>query len=326
MRGIVFEQPDESRENLFLRDVPEPSPGPDEVVVAVSHAGLNFADLMMRKGVYPHPKGYPLVAGIELAGTVKSVGSNVKDVAVGARVAAFSEEAGAFAEFCAVPAERVLHLPDDIGFDTGAAFFVQGLTAWHLLHTIGRVRENDVLLIHAIGGGVGLYLTQLAKLAGAVVIGTVGTSGKERRALDFDADLVINRSERRFEDEVLAFTGGEPVDKIIDSTGASILDRSFELIRPLGHVISYGEAEGKPFDNLWERLVRRSLTFTRLHIGHLDCRSDAWAEGAKSMLDHIQKGAVKVPIEGIFPMTDAAAMFEQLASRRISGKLLLAIE
>lgn len=325
MRAIVFEQPDDSRETAFLRDVPEPKPAADEVVVAVSHAGLNFADLMMRKGVYPHPKGYPLVAGIELAGTVAAVGTAVEGIDVGMRVAGFSENAGAFAEYCAVPAERLLQLPDDVSFETAAAFLVQGLTAWHLLHTVSTTLAGDVVLIHAIGGGVGLYLTQIAKRAGAMVIGTVGTAGKEKRALDFGADLVINRAEQTFEEAVLVFTGGKLVDKIVDSTGASILDRSFALIRPLGRVVSYGEAEGKPYANLWERLVRGSLTFTRLHIGHLDCRSDAWTKGAKAMLTHISEGSIKVPIEGTFPMNDASAMFGRLASRQVAGKLLLSI-
>jgi NADPH2:quinone reductase len=326
MRAIIFEQPDDSRETMFLRDVPEPGPAADEVIVEVSHAGLIFADLMMRAGVYPHPKGYPLVAGIELAGTVVGVGSAVKDVVVGTRVAAFSENAGAFAEYCAVPAERLLPLPDEMSFETAAAFFVQGLTAWHLLHTVSSTLAGDVVLIHAIGGGVGLYLTQIAKLAGAAVIGTVGTAGKEKRALEFGADYVINRAEQNFEEEVLAFTAGKPVDKIVDSTGASILDRSFTLIRPLGHVVSYGEAEGKPYANLWERLVRGSLTFTRLHVGHIDCRSDVWTKGAETMLKHLSDGTIKAPIEGVFSITDANTMFDRLASRQVAGKLLLSIK
>ncbi len=325
MRAIIFEQPDDSRETMFLRDVSEPEPAADEVIVDVSHAGLNFADLMMRAGVYPHPKGYPLIAGIELAGTVAKVGSAVENVAIGMRVAAFSENAGAFAEYCAVPAERLLPLPDDVSFETGAAFFVQGLTAWHLLHTVSSTQAGDVVLIHAIGGGVGLYLTQIAKLAGATVIGTAGTAGKEKRALEFGADHVINRAEQSFEDAVLAFTAGKPVDKIVDSTGASILDRSFALIRPLGHVVSYGEAEGKPYANLWERLVRGSLTFTRLHVGHIDCQSDAWNKGAEAMLNHLRDGTIKAPIEGVFSMNDANAMFDRLASRQVAGKLLLSI-
>lgn len=325
MRAIVLEQPDDTRETMSVQNMPEPNPAPDEVIVAVAYAGLNFADLMMRKGIYPHPKGYPLVAGIELAGTVASVGSEVKTAKVGDRVAAFNENAGAFAEFCAVPAERLIHLPEGMGFDKAAAFLVQGLTAWHLLHTVSMTETGDIVLIHAIGGGVGLYLTQIAKLAGATVLGTVGTAGKEQRALGFGADLVVNRAEQDFVEAVLNFTDGKPVDKLVDSTGASILDKSFELLRPLGHVVSYGEAEGKPFPNLWEQLVRRSLTFTRLHVGHIDCHSKTWAGGVKQMLALIDTGSIIVPIESDYPLAKADAMFDRLASRQVSGKLLLKI-
>lgn len=270
MRAVIFETPDGNPMSTRLTEVEAPVAGPDEVIVKVAYAGLNYADLMMRSGIYPHPKGYPLVAGLEMAGTVAALGEGVTGFRVGEAVAAFSENAGAFAELCAVPVERLIRLPDDMSLKTGAAFYLQGMTAWNLLYGISTTRPGDVVLIHAIGGGVGLYLTQIAKAAGAIVIGTVGTPGKEARALDYGADIVINRSEADFVEETLKATGGRGVDKVVDSTGASILDRSFDVIRPLGHVVSYGEAEGKPFPNLWEQLVRKSLTFTRMHLGHLD--------------------------------------------------------
>lgn len=303
----------------------EPTAGPGQVVVAVSHAGLNYADLMMLAGIYPHPKGYPLVAGLELAGVVTELGPGVSAFTVGDRVAAFNEDGGAFAEFCAVPAERLVRVPDWMGFDKAGALFTQALTAWHLLHTMSRTRAGDVVLVHAIGGGVGLYLAQLAKAAGATVIGTVGTAGKEARALEYGADLVINRSERDFVEAVMSFTCGRGVDKVIDSTGASILDRSFAAIRRLGHVVSYGEAEGRPFDTLWQRLVEKSLTFGRMHIGHLDVRSPEWEAGVREIVDAVEKGALRVPIEGVFALKDFREMYAALASRKTAGKLLLRI-
>ena len=120
-------------------------------------------------------------------------------------------------------------------------------------------------------------------------------------------------------------TKGKGVDKVIDSTGGSILDRSFDCIRELGHVVSYGEAEAKPFVNLWERLVRKSLTFTRLHIGHIDSTSRAWTEGADTVMQMITAGNLKVPIEGVFAMDEAQAMYARLESRQVAGKLLLKI-
>lgn len=323
MRAVIFETPDGKPESTVIRDVPAPIAGPGQVLVQVAFAGLNYADLMMRSGIYPHPKGYPLVAGLELAGTVTAIGYGVTDVSVGDRVAAFSEDAGAFAEYCVVPTERIIQLPDSIGFDVGAAFYLQALTAWNLLHTVSKTQNGDTILIHAIGGGVGLYLTQLAKAAGVMVVGTVGTAGKEDRALEYGADLVVNRSQADFVEATLDFTKGLGVDKVIDSTGASILDRSFDTIRPLGHVVSYGEAEGPPYPNLWEQLVKKSLTFTRLHLGHLDYGSEDWKNGHQAVLSAIMENTLKVPIEGVFAFEDVGDMFAALESRQLPGKVIL---
>jgi NADPH2:quinone reductase len=325
MRAVLLNPPGEGGENMIVTTLTEPKAGPGEVVVKVAFGGCNFADTMMRRGVYPHPKGYPLVAGLEISGTVAAVGPGVENFAVGDRVVAFSEDAGGFAENCALPAKHIMKLPDDIGFDVAAALFIQALTAWHLLHTVSTTKPADVVLIHAIGGGVGLYLTQLAKLASAEVIGTVGTRGKEKRPLEYGADRVVNRQDEDFVDVALSFTGGRGVDKIVDSTGGSILDRSFDTIRQLGHVVSFGEAEGKPFPNLWERLVRKSLTFTRLHLGHIDYQTDAWKAGAREIFQLVQDGRLKVPIEGVFPMEEVHRMYDRLESRRVAGKLLLKI-
>ena len=325
MKAIVFDPPQALSTGPLLRDVAMPRALPGQVLVRVYRAGLNFADLMMRRGVYPHPKGYPLVAGLELSGVVETCGEGVTRYAPGDRVAGFSEDAGGFAEYCAVPEERLIRLPDEMSFDTGAAFYIQSLTAWHLLHTVSKTQAGDTLLIHAIGGGVGLQLTQLAKMAGAVVIGTIGTTGKERQALALGADRVVNRQTEDFVDVCNQMTNGSGVDKVIDSTGATILDRSFDCIRRLGHVVSYGEAEGKPLANLWERLVQKSLTFTRLHIGHLDNRGAAWRQGTDRVVDAIQAGKLRVPIAGSYAFHDAEAMFAALDSRQTAGKLILRV-
>lgn len=325
MRAVIFERPDGDPASTVIRDIETPAPGPGQVLIRNAFAGLNYADLMMRSGIYPHPKGYPLVAGLEMSGHIAALGADVQGLEVGQRVSAFSEDAGAFAEFSAVPAERVVGLPDAVTLETGSAFYIQAMTAWNLLHTVSTTGPGDVLLIHAIGGGVGLQLTQLAKAAGAVVIGTVGTQGKEARALDYGADRVVLRGEADFVDVALEMTGERGVDKVVDSTGASILDRSFDAVRPLGHVVSYGEAEGKPYSTLWERLVQKSLTFTRLHVGHLDHTSDAWREGTRTVLGMISDGSLKVPVEACYSFDTVNEMFDALASRRTAGKLIMRI-
>jgi NADPH2:quinone reductase len=325
MRAVIFVRPDGDPASTVIGEVATPEPGPGQVLVRNDYAGLNYADLMMQTGIYPHPKGYPLVAGLEMAGTVAALGADVQGVEVGQRVAAFSEDAGAFAEFCAVPVERLVVLPDAVSVEMGAAFYIQAMTAWNLLHTISVTRPGDTVLIHAIGGGVGLQLTQIAKAAGATVIGTVGTPGKEARALAYGADRVVLREAEDFVAVAHEMTGGRGVDKVVDSTGASILDRSFEAIRPLGHVVSYGEAEGKPHDTLWQRLVAKSLTFTRMHLGHLDYTSDAWRDGTETVLAMIVDGRLKVPIEGCYTLDTVSEMFAALASRQTAGKLILRI-
>ncbi len=325
MRAVLLNPPDQARENMVLTNIPEPTPKAGETLVAVSFAGCNFADTMMRRGTYPHPKGYPLVAGLEIAGRVVAVGDGVAGVEIGDRVAGFSEDAGGFAEFCTIPAKRLVRIPDAIGLDAAAALLVQATTAWHMLHTVSSTKRGDTILVHAVGGGVGLYLTQLGVAAGATVIGTIGTTGKERRPLEYGAAKVINRVDEDFVAAVMEFTGGKGVDKVVDSTGGSILDRSFDTIRLLGHVVSYGEAEAKPYANLWERLVQRSLTFTRFHLGHVDFGSVTWKNSVADILGRVSQGSLKVPVEGVFPLDRVHDMYARLESRQVAGKLILQI-
>src|SRR5260370_3101990 len=323
MRAIIISAPGAAN-NLRIADAPKPEPGPGQVLVEVAYCGCNFADTMIVKGTYPHPKGYPLVGGLEISGKVAKVGAGVQGVAVGDRVAAFSEEAGGFAEFCVVEAERLVPIPSAMRLDIAASFPIQPLTAWHILHNVSVTRPGDTVLIHAIGGGLGLFATQLAVQAGATVIGTVGTRGKESRALDYGAARVINREDEDFVAAVMAFTGGKGVDKVVDSTGASILDRSFATIRKLGHIVSFSEADGRPLPNLWERLVSKSLTFTRFHLGHADFSSAKWRQGIDDVVGGIVTRRLKVPLEETFAFEDVGAMLERLGSPRVPGELVLA--
>ena len=323
MRAIVIGEPGG---DIVVADVAQPKPGPGEVLIEVAYVGCNFADTMIANGNYPHPKGYPLVMGFEPAGRIAELGPGVANWRVGDRVSAFCEDAGAFADFAVAPVDRLIPIPDAMGLDVGAAYALQALTAWHLLHNVSTTKPGDTILLHAIGGGVGLLATQIAVAAGATVIGTVGTRGKEARALEFGAARVINRQDEDFVAATLAFTGGRAVDKIVDSTGATILDRSFETIRNLGHVVSYGEAEGRPLPNLWERLVQKSLTFTRFHLGHVDTQSAIWRRSVEETSSAVLTGRLKAPIEEAFPFERAQAMLQRLASRNVAGKLLLEVD
>ena len=257
MKAVVIHAPG-GPEQLVMVDVPEPSPGPGEVLVDVAFAGCNWADTQIRTGIYPHARNYPLVLGLEISGTVAKLGPGVAGVNIGDRVAAFLEHGGAYAEKAVAPANILMPLPNAIPLDVGAALPIQPVTGYYMLHTVYGVTPGDMVLISAIGGGVGLFTTQLAVRAGARVIGTVGTPGKETRALEYGAEQVVVTANEDFEPVVLAFTDGRGIDLAIDSLGATMLDRTFNVVRKLGHIISIGEAEGQPFKNIRERILPRS--------------------------------------------------------------------
>ncbi|MBV8187285.1 MAG: zinc-binding dehydrogenase [Alphaproteobacteria bacterium] len=324
MRAVVIHATG-GPEQLTVADVPDPVPGPGEVLLDVAFAGCNWADTQVRLGIYPHAMTYPLILGFEVSGTVAALGPGVAGVQVGERVAAFPEKGGAYAEKCVAPAAGLIRLPDGVALDVGAAFPIQALTAYHMLFTVFGLQRGDSVLVNAVGGGVGLACTQLAVQAGARVIGTTGTPGKEKRALAYGAERVVITSQEGFEQAVLDFTGGKGVDLAIDSYGATMLDRTFDVVRKLGHVISIGEAEGQPFKNIRERILPRSQTFTRLHLGHVEQGSPEWKAGIAHVLKGIEDGWLKVPIEGVFPLSQAADMHRRLEGRHVAGKLLLAV-
>jgi NADPH2:quinone reductase len=313
-------------EQLVLHDMPDPQPGPGEVTIDVAYAGCNWADTQVRQGIYPHPMVYPLVMGFEVSGTVSKLGPGVTNVKVGDRVATFPEKGGGYAETCVAGAAVLIKLPDNVPLDLGAAFPITALTAYHMLFTIhGRLKPGSTVLVSAIGGGVGLSVTQFAVKAGVRVIGTTGTAGKEKRPLALGAERVINYATEDFEKVVLEATGGKGVDLSIDSYGASMLDRMFAVTRMLGHVISIGEAEGQPFKNIRERILPRSQTFTRFHLGHVDQHSADWDAGVAHCLKGLGEGWLTVPIEGVYPLDQAADMHRRLEGRQVAGKLLLQV-
>jgi NADPH:quinone reductase len=324
MKAVVIHAPG-APDQLVMADLPEPSPGPGEVLVDVAYAGCNWADTQIRTGIYPHARSYPLVLGLEISGRVAQLGPGVGGVKVGDRVAVFLEQGGAYAEKAVAPANILMPVPDTIPLDVAAALPIQPVTGYHMLHTIYGIEPGETVLINAIGGGVGLFTTQLAFKAGARVIGTVGTPGKEKLALNYGAERVVVTPNEDFEAAVLAFTGGRGVDLAIDSLGATMLDRTFNVVRKMGHIISIGEAEGQPFNNIRERILPRSQTFTRFSIGHIDPDSQAWKDGLSFIVCGVVEGWLKVPIAGTFPMADAVGMHRRIESRQAAGKLVLAI-
>lgn len=323
MKAIVVSSPG-GYDKLVVSQMPDPRPGPGEVLLDVTFAGCNWGDAQVRNGTYSYPVKYPIVPGFEVAGTIAALGPDVSGLNPSERVAACLKWGG-YAQKCVASTCMLIPLPKEIEFATAAAFPIQALTAYHMLFSIFHLKQGDTVLVHAIGGGVGLYCTQLAVRAGARVIGTVGTPGKEKRPLAYGAEKVVVAGGEDFVAAAMAMTSSKGVDLAIDSLGGKTLDRSFAAVRPLGHLISIGEAEGAPFNNIRERLMERSQTFTRFSLGKFDPMSPAWRDGVAYLVGGIADGWLRVPIEATFPFDQSAAMHERLELRQVSGKLLLAV-
>lgn len=325
MRAITIEKKG-GAEVLKLNEASIREPDDNEVVIDVVYCGCNWADTQVRSGIYPHPITYPMIIGFEISGKVIQTGKQVTRAAVGDRVCAILSNGGGYAEQVVASENDIMQIPDDLPLDVAAAFPIQALTAYHMLHTVYQIQPGDNLICHAIGGGVGLYVTQLAKHAGANVIGTLGTKGKEERALEYGADRIVNYNNEDFVKAALEFTDNKGIDIAIDSLGAKTLDRTFGVMRNLGHVINIGEAEGEPFKNIRERILPKSLTFTRFHLQHVEPASPLWEKGREYVIRGIINRWLRVPIVEKFPLKQASEMHRRLESRQVSGKLLLATQ
>jgi NADPH2:quinone reductase len=312
-------------EVLRLEEVPLPEPGAGEARVRVRFAGVNFIDVYRRTGYYPVPGGLPAVPGGEAAGVVEAVGPGVAEVAPGDRVACW-DAAGAYAEAVVHRAERLLPLPDGVGWEAGAALPLQGMTAHYLTHTIRPLGEGDTVLIHAAAGGVGLLAVQMAKLAGARVIGTCSTAEKAERARAAGADHVIPYhevdSEEDFVEASKRLTGGAGVDLAIDGVGRATFEGSVAATRVRGHVILFGQASGEPSPVRPRQLLgSRTLTGASLFDYARD-RAEMLARAAQVFGWHAE-GRLRVHVDRVLPLAEAAQAHRLLEGRQTSGKLLL---
>jgi len=308
-------------EVLVPVDVPVPEPGKGEVRVALSATGVNFVETYHRSGYYP--VSLPFVPGSEGAGTVTAVGPGVERVRVGDRVACVDLR-GAYAEQAIAAADRVVPVPDDISEETAAAVVLQGLTAHYLLFDSYPVRPDDVVLVHAAAGGMGLLITQIATKLGATVIGTVSTPEKERLARQAGAAEVIRYSEQDVTAEVRRITDGAGVAAVYDGVGKDTFDASMASLRRRGTLILYGAASGAvpPFDP--QRLQHAgSIFLTRPTLAHHIAERAELEARAHDVFGWVADGSLTVRIHDRYPLAEARRAHEDLQSRRTTGKLLL---
>ena len=307
-------------ESLQLDELPTPGPGPGEALVRVEAAGVNYIDVYHRSGLYPVPA--PIALGREGAGVVEAVGPGVTDLAPGARVA-WTEVPGSYATHVVARADKLVPVPDGLETTAAAAAMLQGMTAHYLTRSTVRLGPGDSCLVHAAAGGVGLLLCQLARRAGARVLGTASSEEKAAAARAAGADEVIRYDRTDFAEEVLRFTGGAGVRVVYDGVGASTFDGSLRCLAVRGMLALFGQASGPvpPFD--LARLAARSLFITRPVLFHYVAAREELLERAGEVLGMVARGDLELTIDRELPLAEAAEAHRLLEGRATSGKLIL---
>ncbi|MBB3897145.1 quinone oxidoreductase family protein [Roseococcus suduntuyensis] len=309
-------------EQLVWEEVPLPAPKPGEALVRHKAVGLNFIDVYFRTGLYKLPS-LPATIGMEGAGIVEAIGEGVTEVAVGDRVAYASGPVGAYAEARTIKADRLVKMPDAIGFEDAAAMMLQGMTAQYLLRTTYRVKAGETILVHAAAGGVGLIMCQWAKHLGATVIGTVSTEAKAELARAHGADHVVLTGED-LPAAVKKITGGAMLPVVYDSVGRDTFMPSLDCLAPLGYMVSYGNASGPvPPIDIGVLAAKGSLYLTRPTLASYTAKREDLVAVAEDLFDVVTKGAVKMNVNQRYPLKEAAQAHRDLEARKTTGSTVL---
>ncbi|MFN7750947.1 MAG: quinone oxidoreductase family protein [Pseudomonadota bacterium] len=309
-------------EVLRWEEVTLPDPGPGEARVRHHAVGLNYIDVYFRSGLYP--QSLPSGLGAEGAGVVEAVGPGVTEVAPGDRVAYAGGPNGSYALARNMPAAKLVRLPDDIDFEQGAAMMLQGLTAQYLLKRTFPVQAGQTILWHAAAGGVGLIACQWAKALGVTVIGTVGSDEKAALARSHGCDHVIVYTRENFVERVREITGGKGVPVVYDSVGKDTWPASLDCLRPLGMMVSFGNASGAvPPINASDLASRGSLFFTRPTLFTYTASREDLVAGANDLFDAVRTGKVRIEVRQRYPLAQAAQAHIDLEARRTTGSTVL---
>ena len=310
-------------EVMRWEDVDPGKPEPGEALVRHEAVGLNFIDVYHRTGLYPLP-ALPAIPGMEGSGIVKAIGEGVTEVAVGDRVAYAGIPPGAYAETRCIPAHRLVQLPESISFQQGAAMMLQGMTARYLLRGCYNVKKGDTILIQAAAGGVGSIVCQWAKHLGATVIGTVGSPAKAELARAHGCDHPILYNDEDFTARTKEITDGNGVDVVYDSVGQATFMQSLDCLRPMGMMVSFGQASGSvpPLD-LGELAARGSLFLTRPSLMVYTATRVDLLNHAGDLFEVVQSGAVKIEVNQTYPLSETARAHRDLEARKTTGSTIL---
>jgi NADPH:quinone reductase len=320
MKAIQVKKPG-GPEALELVDIPVPQPKPNEAVVKVAASGVNFIDAYHREGRYPVP--LPFVIGQEGAGAVSSVGAEVKTLKEGDRVA-WAGVMGSYAEYAAVPADRLVKFPAGVTEREAAAIMLQGMTAHYLAFTTFPLKRGDTALVHAAAGGVGLLLVQMAHNIGARVVGTVSTEEKAKLAREAGADDIIFYTKDDFESETKRLTVGKGVDVVYDSVGKTTFLKGLNILRPRGMMALFGGSSGAaPSLDPIVLTQKGSLFLTRPSLNQYIATRAELEMRANALFQMIADKKLKLRIEHIYRLDEAQQAHLDLEGRKTTGKLLL---
>jgi len=320
MKAIVFDRLG-GPEVMEYRDFPKPQLLPGTVLVRNHVIAINYGDTFFIRGTYLVKPVFPDVPGMEAAGIVEAVAADVRDLKPGMRVAYIGM--GSYAEYTRIRASRVMELPDYMSFEQAAAFPIAVLTAWHMLHTCDDTRAGQSVLVHSAAGGVGIAAVQIAKAAGAHVIGTVSSDDKIDLVRRFGADHVINYESGDFAEQTMKLTDGRGVDLILDAVGKPTFQKGLRCLAPLGHLILFGRAGGLPERLNVMELLAKSIKVSGFAVTMIYAFHDIHKRAVDAVFRLAREGKLTVPIGGKFPLAEAPKAHRFMESRRSTGKLML---
>jgi NADPH:quinone reductase len=307
---------------LSYRECAQPEPNAGEVLVKIAAIGVNFIDVYYRTGLYA--ASYPFITGMEAAGMVEAVGAGVTELKRGDRVVYVSSRPGSYAEYTAVPASIVVPIPGEIDDYSAAAAFLQGMTAHYLTHGTYRIQTGDIIvLIHTAAGGVGSFLTQVARYLGAHVISTTSTAEKAQLAYEAGAHELILYTQQDVEEEVRRITGGVGVAVVYGSVGRTTFEQSLNCQRRCGYLVLYGQSSGLVPAFEPARLASKSLFLTRPMLFDYSSDRQSLLTRARVVLDWVATGKVRLRVWRSYPLSEASQAHGALESRAAAGKMLL---
>jgi NADPH:quinone reductase len=301
-------------EVLELTELPTPEPGPEETLIKVMRAGLNFADTHTRTNSYVQKATLPLVPGAEVAGVREDTGERVVAL-VGS---------GGYAEYAIAPSERVFAIPDDLDDGTALALLIQGTTAWHMYRTAGRVAAGESVVVHSAAGGVGSIATQLGRVFGAGrVVATASNEDKRALALELGADAAVDPAPEGLTERLVEANGGRPLDVVFDMSGGAVFDASYKALAPFGRIVVCGIATGEPNEVRSGSLLRHSRAVVGFYIFHCLERPGMFAEALADLFARAAAGELRAIVGHTYPLAHAARAQTDLRARGSTGKLLL---